>query len=70
MKKCSDCNVEMIEGYGIRADEKVSIDNKYRLYITKNDTAYYGRRLFDTEVKCRICPECGKVELYVVPNKK
>ena len=69
MKKCSDCNVEILEGYGIRADEKISIDNKYRLYITKNEEDYYGKRFFKSVIKCRICPECNKVELYIIPNK-
>lgn len=68
MKKCSECNIEMVEGLGIRADEGVSIDNKFKLYIVKNEQSYYGRRLSKKEVKCRICPICGKVELYMDPN--
>ena len=68
MKKCKDCNVEMKEGLGIRADEQVSIDNMFRLYITKNDKDYYGSRISEEEVKCRICPKCGKVELFINPE--
>lgn len=68
MKKCNECNVEMTEGLGIRADEGVSVDNKFKLYIVKNEESYYGRRLSDNEVKCRICPNCGKVELYINPD--
>lgn len=69
MKICSDCNVEMIEKLGIRADELNGIDNSFRLFITKNEDDYYVRRLERFEfVKCRICPKCGKVELYVNPD--
>lgn len=68
MKKCSDCNIEMIDSLGIRADEQVSIDNMFKLYIIKNPEDYYGRRVSEHEVKCRICPECGKVELYIDPK--
>lgn len=68
MKNCSDCNVYMIEGLGIRADESISIDNAYRLYIVENENSYYGKRLSEKEIKCRICPICGKIELYIDPN--
>lgn len=68
MKKCKDCNVEMLEDLGIRADEQTSIDNMFRLYIIKKPRDYYGKRISKDEVKCRICPECGKVELYINPD--
>ena len=68
MKKCNDCNVEMIYGFGIRADEKISIDNMFRLYLVKNESDYYGERISDEEIKCRICPKCGKIELYINPE--
>jgi len=66
--KCERCNIDMTEGLGIRADEQVSIDNMYRLYVINNPNDYYGRRISEKEVKCRICPMCGKVELYIEPN--
>ena len=68
MKKCTDCNIEMKEGFGIRADEQVSINNTFKLYIVKNDKDYYGHRISKNDVKCRICPNCGKVELYINPE--
>ena len=68
MKKCSECNVDMIEELGIRADEELSIDNRFRLYITSNPKDYFGTRLSE-EVKCRVCPKCGKLELYIDPKE-
>ena len=68
MKKCTDCDVEMSEGYGIRVDEPKSVDNEYRIYITNNEKEYFGKRISENEVKCRICPKCGKIELYINPD--
>lgn len=69
MKKCFECNVEMIDNLGIRSDESNSINNSYKLYIIKNPQSFFGRRASKKEVSCRICPNCGKVELYIDPNE-
>lgn len=67
MKKCSDCDVEMIEEYGIRVDEPISVRNEERMYIVSKKEDFFGERIGenDEEVNCRVCPNCGKIELYI-----
>ena len=69
MKKCSECNVEMVEGLGIRSEDPVDVENNHRLYIVTREDDYYARRISHKHnVRCRICPNCGKVELFINPE--
>ena len=58
MKKCSDCNVEMIEDTNLHTDYVGGAKMEERLYLT----VMYKSTL---RVKARVCPQCGKVEFYV-----
>lgn len=51
--KCSNCQEEMIEDYKLKINnglifEKISLAKEYD----------------EKPVKARVCPKCGKVELY------
>ena len=74
MKKCSDCNVDMIEGAKIEGQQHFEIgpDGHFRIYLTiPTGKKILGfEKTVHTEPQVRICPECGKVELYIVPNKR
>lgn len=65
-KKCSECNVEMIEKYGIRPGEYAEGFTKKFIYITTSD--HYGKKVSRKSVKCRICPNCGKIEMFIDPE--
>lgn len=75
MKKCSDCDVIMIgetdlhTDYigGARFDEQIYLDleKNIKVPIEGSDTIIKkGPR----RVKARVCPVCGKVELYIDLN--
>ena len=70
MKKCSDCNIEMLEKYNVIPGERIT---KYiepnLLYVVVAENNYYNaEKISDNYVKCRICPKCGKIELYANPD--
>ena len=58
MKKCSDCNVEMINDTSIHTDYVGGSSFEECIYLT----VMYRPAL---RVKARVCTNCGKVELYV-----
>ena len=70
MKKCSDCNVEMIEETNIHTDYVGGITFEEQIYITYVDGISTGKNLLGKEkekkhytterVKARICPNCKK----------
>lgn len=77
MKKCSDCNIDMIDNAEIYGQHpfEIGIDGSSELYVsfvngktmTKN---IFGKEneednLCENELKARVCPKCGKVELYI-----
>ena len=68
MKKCIDCNIEMIEKYGIRPGEHATGHTDHFLYLVKDDNQHYGIKLNQKWVRCRICPNCGKIELFIDPS--
>ena len=76
MKKCNECNCEMIEDCKIkgkhpfehnvneRVDIKISVPTCEKgtfLGIQYDITNQFG-------LKARICPKCGKIELYAKLN--
>lgn len=71
MKKCNDCNIEMIENTNLHTDYVGGIDYEEQIYIDYTHGEKPVKSLFGAgnrvikRVKARICPKCGKVELYV-----
>ncbi len=78
MKKCSDCNVEMIDNciiegqhpFELGADGRTDIS----LHVPTGEKASILGIKYDKvdkmKLKARFCPNCGKVELYVNPSEK
>ena len=74
MKKCSDCNVEMIEDCKIDGQHpfEIGIDGKTNLslHIPLNQQgSILGNKMLPHPIKARLCPVCGKIELYTNINK-
>lgn len=67
MKKCTECNIDMIENIKIEGEHpfEIGVDSKSHIYIQ------IPRKVFskNIELKTRVCPLCGKVELYIDPQK-
>lgn len=76
MKKCNDCNIEMIEGINLHTDYVGGASMEERIYIDYYDekngekTLFSDKKISKRRVKGRVCPTCGKVELYVDLVKK
>jgi ssDNA-binding Zn-finger/Zn-ribbon topoisomerase 1 len=76
MKKCSDCNVEMIEKTNLHTDYVGGTRIEEEIYLDYADEENGFNVLFSNEkksirrVKARLCPQCGKVELFVDLNEK
>lgn len=75
MKKCSDCDVIMIgetdlhTDYigGIRFEEQIYVDLEKNVKIpTENEDKILKKG--PKRVQARVCPVCGKVELYIDLN--
>lgn len=68
MKKCSDCNVEMVEtklyGKPRFIDMEHDIDKFYVCNKIDENKRFYSKSEL-LELKARVCPKCGKVETYV-----
>lgn len=80
MIKCERCNVEMKEDASIHTDYVGGYSFEEQIYITYNDGSVITKNVFGKEkekdkydskqVKCRFCPKCGKVELYIDLNSE
>ena len=68
MKKCNECNVEMIENIRIEGQHTFELGASGSSDI---EVILPGKGIFSKtiKVKSRICPNCGKVELYVDKEK-
>ena len=73
MKRCSACNIEMIENVKISGQHpfEVGVDGRSDIYVhipTGEKGSFLGIK-YDQEVRekllARMCPNCGKIELYV-----
>lgn len=73
MKRCSDCNIEMIENVKISGQHpfEVGVDGRSDIYVhipTGEKGSFLGIK-YDQEARekllARMCPNCGKIELYV-----
>lgn len=75
MKKCSDCNTLMIENGVIHTNYVGGVSLQEQIYVDYEDevngveSLLDGKKYSKKNVKARICPNCGKVELYVDINK-
>lgn len=79
MKKCSECNIEMIENAKIEGQHpfEIGMDGSSDIFVEFSNNEHEVKGLFgktkmksdfhSLEVKARICPNCGKVELYINP---
>ena len=71
MKKCTDCNVIMIEDTNLHTDYVGGVKFEEQIYLTYGDEQNGTKPLFGSNkistkrVKARVCPNCGKVELYI-----
>ncbi|PWL70394.1 MAG: hypothetical protein DBY23_04755 [Bacillota bacterium] len=73
--KCEKCNVEMIDGslYGKPRfiDIDHDIDKFYVSIKTGKKTSVLGLLVDETKkikLNVKVCPKCGKVEMYVSPT--
>lgn len=74
MKKCKDCNVEMIEcsslhtNYvgGVKFEEQIFLD--YEDEKNGINMLFNNKKMSKKRVKARVCLSCGLVELYVDLN--
>lgn len=71
MKKCNECDVEMINGENLHTDYVGGIQFEEQIYLDYEDEEHGTKRLLSDKkyskkrVMARVCPKCGKVELYV-----
>ena len=75
MKKCNECNVDMIEDTNLHTDYVGGVSFEEQIYLsyvkgTKNVTNIFGKEKekdndVTERVKARVCPVCGKLELFV-----
>lgn len=82
MKKCSDCNIEMINNAEVTGQHPFELgsDGRSDLYISYVDGKVELKGLFgkvrtednycEYSIKARVCPKCGKVELYIDFNEE
>ena len=77
MKKCSECNVEMIDNCVIDGQHpfELGVDGEVDIsvHIPTNEKGSFLGIKYDKNislnVKARVCPGCGKVELYIDPSE-
>ena len=77
MKKCNECNTKMIDNCVIEGQHPFEIGADGRtdisIHIPTNEKgSFLGinyDKTIDLNLKSRVCPKCGKVELYVDSEK-
>lgn len=78
MKKCSDCNIEMIEDTNLHTDYVGGASFEEQIFLTTYDKSESGTSFLGIEfpktqtkrVKARVCPKCGKVEFFISLEEK
>lgn len=65
MKKCSDCNAEMIEDVNLHTDYVGGVSFEEQIFVTHDE----ANKITTRRVRARVCPKCGKVEFYVDLNE-
>ena len=74
MKKCSDCNIDMVEQTNLHTDYVGGVKFEEQIYLDYEDEENGTKPLFSNtkitkkRLKSRVCPKCGKVELYIDLN--
>ena len=78
MKKCQDCNCDMIENCSISGKHPFEVDFNQRVDIsvsipTGQKKGFLGIPCETSNrygLKARVCPQCGKIELYADFNQQ
>lgn len=78
MKKCNECNLEMIEECRIKGTHpyEYNVNKSVEIYMhiptgqKRNILGFQYDVTKPCKLKARICPKCGKVELYTELNNK
>lgn len=75
MKKCENCNIEMVENTDLHTDSVGGVNFEEQIYLSYISGTTTSKNIFGKErekeinvtkrVKARVCPNCGKVELFV-----
>lgn len=72
MKKCSECNIEMIEETNLHTDFVGGYKMEEKIYLSYSNNKEVRKNIFGINsnhvtkvVKARVCPNCGKVELFI-----
>lgn len=73
MKLCNDCNMNMVENVKVEGQHpfELGVDGKSKIFLdipTGENGKFLGLSLdktIRTDLKARVCPKCGKVEMYV-----
>ena len=75
MRKCNDCNSDMIDGILYGKPKFIDVDHEIaKFYVnikTGNKKTIFGIQtdeINQVELNVKICPKCGKVELSINPN--
>ena len=67
MKKCSDCNIDMVEQTNLHTDYVGGVKFEEQIYLDYEDEENGTKPLFSNtkkkkkRLKARVCPKCGKV---------
>ena len=81
MFKCERCNIEMIENAEIKGQHpfELGVDGRSNIFVSFTNGKKEVKGIFGkvkeqenycrNELKARVCPKCGKVELYVDINE-
>ena len=76
MKKCSSCNIQMVEGtlYGKPRfmDMDHDIDKFYFNIDAGEQSSFLGIKVNvpkQVTINACVCPNCGKIELFIDPEK-
>ena len=81
MKVCENCNTPMINNAKITGQHpfELGVDGRSDIYVSyvdgkKEVKGLFGKikqeeNCFEFELMARVCPKCGKVELYIDLDK-
>jgi len=78
MKICKDCNVEMLDNGELKGQHpfEIGVEGESDISVTipsPEKGAFFGikyNKSIEKRVKVRVCPKCGKLELYIEINKE
>lgn len=71
MKKCKECNVEMIECSSLHTNYVGGVKFEEQIFLDYEDQQngikmlFGDKKMSKNRVKASVCPSCGLVELYV-----